>query len=36
LPSRLQRRWLSKVVLPEPKNPEMTVTGSFLWEFIIR
>jgi hypothetical protein len=26
-PSRLLRRWLSRVVLPEPRKPDRTVTG---------
>ena len=28
LPSRLLRIWLSKVVFPAPRNPEITVTGN--------
>jgi hypothetical protein len=29
LPSRLARMWLSSVVLPAPRKPDKTVTGSF-------
>src|SRR3546814_10273108 len=28
-PSRLFRMWFSKVVLPAPRKPDRTVTGSF-------
>ena len=30
LPSRLDRTWLSSVVLPAPRKPDSTVTGSLL------
>ncbi|MNN35344.1 hypothetical protein D3C81_1491940 [compost metagenome] len=31
LPSRLRSMWLSKVVLPAPRKPDRTVTGSLRW-----
>lgn len=27
-PSRLASKWLSKVVFPDPRNPDSTVTGT--------